>query len=151
ALAAGLKSPLFALTGVGLVGVAPNRNGWPWSALLAAAKVNSRREPAASALPRRRAEAASRAPYAVFSCIVGNEGMRARMLARLGPEAAEPLDEFLNLALQYDERHPPSLQGFLVWLRKLRLEIKRDQEHGRDEVRVLTVHGAKGLEAPIVF
>src|SRR5690606_25851693 len=77
--------------------------------------------------------------------------MRARMLARLGPEAAEPLDEFLNLALQYDDRNPPSLQGFLVWLRRLRVEIKRDQDHGRDEGRVMTVHGAKGLEAPIVF
>src|SRR5690606_31122666 len=106
---------------------------------------------AASRLRRWRAEADYRPPYEFFAGILGNEGMRARMLARLGPEAAEPLDELLNLALAYDDRHPPSLQGFLVWLRRLRLEIKRDQERGRDEVRVMTVHGAKGLEAPIVF
>ena len=73
------------------------------------------------------------------------------MLARLGAEAADALDEFLNLALAYDETAPPSLQGFLSWLRQGRREIKRDMEQGRDEVRVMTVHGAKGLEAPIVF
>ena len=151
ALAAVLKSPLFGLTDEDLLSFAPNRNGSLWSALLAAAKENPRLEPAASTLRRWRAEADYRPPYEFFANILENEGMRARMLARLGPEAAEPLDEFLNLALQYDERHPPSLEGFLVWLRKLRLEIKRDQEHGRDEVRVMTVHGAKGLEAPIVF
>ena len=151
ALASVLKSPLFGLTDEDLLSFAPNRNGSLWSALLAAAKENPRLEPAASTLRRWRAEADYRPPYEFFANILENEGMRTRMLARLGPEAAEPLDEFLNLALQYDERHPPSLQGFLVWLRKLRLEIKRDQEHGRDEVRVMTVHGAKGLEAPIVF
>src|SRR5690606_36150339 len=117
-----------------------------WSALLEAARSNSRLEPAASMLRRWRAEADYRPPYEFFAGILDNEGMRARMLARLGPEAAEPLDELLNLALAYDDRHPPSLQGFLVWLRRLRIEIKRDQERGRDEVRVMTVHGAKGLE-----
>ena len=73
------------------------------------------------------------------------------MLARLGAEAADAIDEFLNLALAYDDSAPPSLQGFLRWLREGQREIKRDMEQGRDEVRVMTVHGAKGLEAPIVF
>ena len=73
------------------------------------------------------------------------------MLARLGAEAADAIDEFLNLALAYDDSAPPSLQGFLGWLREGSREIKRDMEQGRDEVRVMTVHGAKGLEAPIVF
>ena len=77
--------------------------------------------------------------------------MRARLLARLGTEAADAIDEFLNLALAYDDGAPPSLQGFLAWLRDGTHEIKRDMEQGRDEVRVMTVHGAKGLEAPIVF
>ena len=76
---------------------------------------------------------------------------RQRFLARLGPEAADPLDEFLNLALAYDDAAPPSLTGFLAYLREVEREVKRDMEHGRDEVRVMTVHGAKGLEAPIVF
>ena len=77
--------------------------------------------------------------------------MRKRMLTRLGPEAAEAIDEFLDLALAYDRECPPSLQGFVDWLRSTDVEIKRDMEQERDEVRIMTVHGAKGLEAPIVF
>ncbi|HUI15686.1 MAG TPA: 3'-5' exonuclease, partial [Xanthobacteraceae bacterium] len=61
------------------------------------------------------------------------------------------LDEFLNLALDYERHEAPSLQGFLAWLREAHAEIKRDMEIKRDEVRVMTVHGAKGLEAPIVI
>ena len=47
--------------------------------------------------------------------------------------------------------HSPSLEGFLDWVAARLVEIKRDMEHGRDEVRVMTVHGAKGLEADIVI
>ena len=64
---------------------------------------------------------------------------------------ASALDEFLELALTYEQREPASLQGFLAWMRAADTEIKRDMEISRDEVRVMTVHGAKGLEAPVVF
>ena len=74
-----------------------------------------------------------------------------RFLSRLGPEANDVIDEFLNLALAYESRETPSLQGFVAWLRTASAEIKRDMEIARDEVRVMTVHGAKGLEAPIVI
>src|SRR3979490_2529772 len=73
------------------------------------------------------------------------------MLERPGAEAADAIDELLNLALAYDDGAAPSLQGFLSWLRQGTRVIKRDMEQGLDEVRVMTVHGAKGLEAPIVF
>ena len=73
------------------------------------------------------------------------------MLTRLGPEAAEAIDEFLNLALAYDREAAPSLQGFVNQLRAGDVEIKRDMEQQRDEVRIMTVHGAKGLQAPIVI
>ena len=73
------------------------------------------------------------------------------MLSRLGREADDPIDEFLALALAYQRGHAPSLEGFLHWLEAGGTEVKRDMEHGRDEVRVMTVHGAKGLEANIVF
>jgi len=73
------------------------------------------------------------------------------MLTRLGPEAAEAIDEFLDLALAYDRDAAPSLQGFIDKLRTDDIEIKRDMEQDRDEVRIMTVHGAKGLQAPIVF
>ena len=71
--------------------------------------------------------------------------------ARLGHEANDALDEFLELALGYERKAPASLQGFMAWLRAADTEVKRDMEISRDEVRVMTVHGAKGLEAPVVF
>ncbi len=72
--------------------------------------------------------------------------------ARLGPECEDALDELLAAALAYERRHGPSLQGFLHWLAAGEIDVKRDlDERGRDEVRIMTVHGAKGLEAPIVF
>src|SRR6202008_4778169 len=66
-------------------------------------------------------------------------------------EANDALDEFLELALNYERKAPASLQGFMAWLRSADTEVKRDMEISRDEVRVMTVHGAKGLEAPIVI
>jgi ATP-dependent helicase/nuclease subunit A len=90
-------------------------------------------------------------PFAFFAHVLGAGGGRRRFLARLGLEANDALDEFLNLALDYERHEAPSLQGFLAWLREARAEIKRDMEIKRDEVRVMTVHGAKGLEAPIVI
>ena len=73
------------------------------------------------------------------------------MLRRLGHEANDALDEFLELALSYERKAPASLQGFMAWLRAADIEVKRDMEIDRDEVRVMTVHGAKGLEAPVVI
>ena len=78
-------------------------------------------------------------------------GGRRRIFARLGVEAADALEEFLELALAYERQEPPSLQGFLAWLRPTEAMVKRDMEIERDEVRVMTVHGAKGLEAPVVI
>ena len=77
--------------------------------------------------------------------------MRLALVGRLGVDAGDAIDEFLNLALDYERISHPSLQGFLGWMRKADTEVKRDMERGRDEVRVMTVHGAKGLESNIVI
>ena len=77
---------------------------------------------------------------------------RQAMVARLGPEAEDPINEFLNLALDYDRRQVPSLEGFLAWFERDSTELKRDLEsEARDEIRIMTAHGAKGLQAPIVI
>jgi ATP-dependent helicase/nuclease subunit A len=97
-------------------------------------------------------------PFELFARLLGGAtagpaatGWQA-LLSRLGPEAEDPVDELLSLALAYERSHAPSLQGFLHWLDAGSAEIKRDLEQaGRDEVRVMTVHGAKGLQAPIVI
>jgi len=76
---------------------------------------------------------------------------RAKLLARLGREANDPIDELLNAALAYAATHTPSLQGFIQWFDAGEGELKREQGAGADQVRVMTVHGSKGLEAPIVI
>ena len=91
-------------------------------------------------------------PYELYAEILGAGGGRRALLARLGAEAEDPVEEFLGLALAYEREHAPSLQGFLHWLAAGETEVKRDfGARQRDEVRILTVHGAKGLEAPVVF
>ncbi len=90
-------------------------------------------------------------PYEFYARLLGPGGGRRDLIAHLGTEAGEPIDEFLGLALDFERDHQPSLEGFLHWLESGETEVKREMESGRDEVRVLTVHGAKGLEAPIVF
>jgi len=150
-LAAVLKSPLFDLDDDALIAIAPDRPGSLYKALLAAAKTDDRFVPAAEQLKSWRQIADYLPPYEMFVQILDRDGGRRKLLSRLGPEAAEAIDEFLDLALAYDDRAPPSLAGFLTALAETRHEIKRDLEHGQNQVRVLTVHGAKGLEAPIVF
>lgn len=89
--------------------------------------------------------------YEFFAEILGRQRGREKLLRRLGEEAADPIDEFLSLALSYQRTEATSLQAFLHWVEAGGAEVKRDMEQGRDEVRVLTVHGSKGLQAPIVF
>ena len=78
-------------------------------------------------------------------------GGRADFLARLGPKRTTRSTNSSISRSTYERRETPSLQGFLAWLRGRKSEVKRDMEMARDEVRVMTVHGAKGLEAPMVF
>ena len=80
----------------------------------------------------------------------GRPSGRQALIHRLGPAIADPLDELLVQALSYEENHAPSLQGFLSWFREGESEIKREITRGQ-AVRILTVHAAKGLEAPLVI
>ncbi|MGI9406507.1 MAG: double-strand break repair helicase AddA, partial [Hyphomicrobiaceae bacterium] len=151
ALATILKSPLLGLDDDDLLAIAHNRKGSLWQSLLKKGNGNEKYAAAAETLKRWRRRADYAPPFEFFSLLLDREDRRAAILERLGPEAGDAVDEFLNQAIQYDDNHPPSLQGFLEWLRAGGPEIRRDMEQGRDEVRVMTVHGAKGLEAPIVF
>jgi ATP-dependent helicase/nuclease subunit A len=78
-------------------------------------------------------------------------GIRKKMIARLGPEAGDILDEFLNFCLTEERTGLPGLGSFLSTLENAGPDIKREMDQTRDEVRVMTVHAAKGLEAPVVF
>ncbi|MTW18206.1 double-strand break repair helicase AddA [Rhodoplanes serenus] len=151
ALAIALKSPLFGFDDDLLFALAHGRRGSLWGALRRHATTRPEFAEAAARLDRCAAAARRHGPFGFFSWLLGAEGGRRRILARLGREANDALDEFLALALDFERRETPSLQGFVAWLRAAESEIKRDMEITRDEVRVMTVHGAKGLEAPLVF
>lgn len=90
-------------------------------------------------------------PFELLSEALGVLGGRAKLLMRFGPEAAEPLDELLSEALNYTLKEPASLQNFVQRLRLSGQAIKRETEAGGGEVRIMTIHGAKGLQAPIVI
>jgi len=96
-------------------------------------------------------------PYTLLSallaepCPTDERSGRRAIITRLGPEANDPMDELLALALQYEQAETPSLQGFLRWIKSGKTEIKRELEQALGQVRIMTVHGSKGLEAPVVI
>ncbi|KIU50882.1 MULTISPECIES: double-strand break repair helicase AddA [Bradyrhizobium] len=151
ALAVALKSPLFGLDDDDLFKLAYQRRGSLRAALAAQAATDERFAAALRRLEHCERRFTQETPFAFYAWLLGGDGGRARMLRRLGHEANDALDEFLELALSYERKAPASLQGFIAWLRAADTEVKRDMEISRDEVRVMTVHGAKGLEASVVF
>jgi ATP-dependent helicase/nuclease subunit A len=90
-------------------------------------------------------------PYELIERLLTRHGGRKALLARLGTEAEDGIDALLDQALSYERTEVPSLTGFLIWLDADEVEIKRQIDSASDQMRVMTVHGAKGLEAPIVF
>ncbi len=149
-LATLLRSPFFGLSEDDLYSLAHDRPGSLWNALRTRA-VEAPFSAISDQLKAWQARADFLSPYAFFAGILGNDNGRRQLVARLGPEAHDAIDEFLSLALQFEAGATPSLQSFTHWMRSQSQEIKRSMEQGTDEVRIMTVHGAKGLEAPIVF
>lgn len=147
-LAALLRSPLTGLSEDELYSLCVDRKGTLWQELTA------RREEFAFAhefLSEMLARADYAPPHEFYAHALSARGMKKRLLHRLGPEAEDSINEFLSLSLAYEALNSPSLEGFLHWIEQGEAEIKRDMERGRNEVRVMTVHGAKGLEADIVI
>ncbi len=146
-----LTSPLGGLTDDELSDIAIGRTGSLWDALRDRADERPSWRRAADFFAHLLGRVDYVTPFVLLSEALGPLGGRARLFARLGPEAAEPVDEMLNAALTYAGLHPPSLQGFLHWLRQSGAEVKREAEAAGNLVRVMTVHGAKGLQAPLVI
>ncbi|MCA0301940.1 MAG: double-strand break repair helicase AddA [Proteobacteria bacterium] len=150
-LAALLKSPLVGLDDDALFALAWKRPGALWSALRARAG----EPPFAAGVATlttwlQRADRTS--PFDFFAAVLGPEGGRRRLLERLGQQSADPIDELLARALQYQQAEGNSLQGFVRWFEEGGGEVKRDLDaNRRREVRILTVHASKGLQAPIVY
>ena len=145
-----LKSPIISMSEDDLLSLANGRTTTIWAALKKQAKGGNVFARAYEILSEHLGRADYQPPYEFFAGVL-NRGARKALIARLGSDAEDPIDEFISLALQFERSHTPSLQGFLHWVRSGATEIKRDMEITGSKVRVMTVHGAKGLEANIVF
>ncbi|WP_420960519.1 double-strand break repair helicase AddA [Brucella sp. IR073] len=152
-LAALLKSPLFALDDMQLFGLAHPREAG--QTLFERIAQEAEHDPALAAVHETlrgwRASADTMPVFEFYARILGAGGARRKLLARLGPEAGDVIDEFQNYALAAEKTGLPGLQAFLETLEAAAPEIKRELDQNRDEVRIMTVHAAKGLEAPVVF
>ena len=147
-LACVLKSPLIGFDDADLLRLAPRRPGALISALEAS---DAERDRTAAAKVRLWQSRAALPPFAFYARLLGEDGGRRAMEARLGAEACDALDEFLRLALDAERDGILTLAAFLATFEGIKFEIKRDMETLGDSVRVMTVHAAKGLEAKIVF
>lgn len=91
-------------------------------------------------------------PFELYSYVLNVQGGRRKFCERMGTEVEDGLDEFMNLTLDFEQEHIPSMQMFIHWIGKDDIEIKRELEQNtQDAVRVMTVHASKGLQAPIVI
>lgn len=153
-LATVLKGPFIGMSEEALFALAHNRQGARLLTRLGRDK-EGRRYAEWLAEWQRRTDRIT--PYTLLSsllaepCPQDSRSGRRAIASRLGPEANDPLDELLSLALQYEQGETPSLQGFMRWIKSGKTEIKRELEQAGGQVRIMTVHGSKGLQAPIVF
>lgn len=152
-LAAVLKSPLFNLDDQDIFDLAALRpEGMTLWHHLAQKAGDEPRFAAPFADLKSLAQLARNAPvHDFYARVLGPFGGRKRFLARLGTEVSDILDEFLSFALEHETTGLPGLSSFLATLEVESPEVKREQDKARGEVRIMTVHAAKGLEAPVVF
>jgi ATP-dependent helicase/nuclease subunit A len=141
-LASLLVSPLFGWSQEDLFEAAHGRPGPLWPHI---------RERAPAGLHAILAMADYATPHRFFETILsGPLDGRRKLVERLGPEARDPIEELLSSALDFEGNAAASLQAFLDWFARGDVEIVRDPSAPLDAVRVMTVHGAKGLQAPVV-
>lgn len=143
-----LVSPLFGLSQDDLYAAAFKRPGRLWSRIAADARFAE----AGAGLRALLARADFTTPYRFLEDILsGALDGRRKLMRRLGGEARDPIEELLNAALTFESEATPTLQRFLDWFDRDEVEVTRDPSAPLDAVRVMTVHGAKGLQAPLVI
>ena len=147
-LAEVLKSPLFGLDDDDLFELCYQRNGTLWASLTKNKKYSQTTEILLNLLKL----ADNMRPFELYTYILSKNGGRKKYFERMGYEAEDGIDEFLNLSLVFEQEHIASLQNFINWICEDDVEIKREMEQSKNNmVRMMTVHGSKGLQAPIVI
>jgi len=151
-LAALLVSPLIGWDQELLFKLAFGRKGRLWRALRTRANENDDFRLAYEALGELLRIADFTTPSIFIETILSGpmEGRR-KLYARLGLAARDPIDELMNSALEFERSEAASLDRFLAWFTRGTVDVQRDPGRSGNEVRVMTVHGAKGLEAPVVI
>lgn len=155
-LAALLKTPFCSLTDEDVYALAKGRRATLWTELRRRAEERSEWIVARTVLDWALAEGRRRQPFEFFAGWMGltdadGRSHRAKVLTRLGAEAEEALDEFLAQVMEAEQRGVRDLEALVADFAALDIVVKREMEGARREVRVMTAHGSKGLEAPIVF
>ena len=160
-LATVLRSPFINISEEQLFTLAHDRSGSLWSALKQSADANEGIWRNVFAyLDDVRTKVDAMPPFEFYKQVLdrpvrgpnhpSDNGWQA-LYRRLGSDAEDPIKEFLNLSLAYEQSHVTGLQAFLGWLDSGDIELKREMDQNREEVRIMTAHGSKGLQSWIVF
>ena len=148
ALAEVLKSPLFMLDDDDLFNLCYKRKGTLFNNIL---RQSQYKETAEKLKFLTNFSGFSR-PFELFNYVLVNLEGRKNFIARMGNEVEDVLDEFLNLTLAFEQKHTPSLEAFINWIVEDEVIVQKEMEQGEnDTVKIMTVHGSKGLQAPVVI
>ncbi|WP_068085121.1 double-strand break repair helicase AddA [Polycladidibacter stylochi] len=160
-LACVLKSPLFGLDDNDLFEIAHEEPGRPrpgtlWHMLLKKSETGelpamSKWQQVRARLEQWRDRADFVPPFEFYARILGADGFRLKFRERMGTEVDDVLDEFLSLTISCEQNGIQGLEGFINWLEQAPTQIKRELNAVTGQVRIMTVHGSKGLEAPFVI
>ena len=147
-LAEVLKSPLFNLNDDDLFELCWERKGSLWKSL----QSNEKYKDVAYSIENLLNKVDYMRPFDLYNYVLSERGGRKKYYSRMGLESEDGLNEFINLSLNFEIENIPTLQNFISWISSDDVEIKREQEQGENNmIRIMTVHGSKGLQAPIVI
>ena len=143
-----LKSPLCGFSEKKLFDLAQNRNKSLWLTLLSQ---KTEHIDILSFLNDLRSNVDFLRPYEILERTLINHNKRAAFSARLGLEVEESINALLEQARKFEKSHIPDLTSFILWMETDDVYIKRELETESTTIRVMTIHGSKGLESPIVI
>ena len=150
-LASALKSPMFGFDEQDIFSLMYNHSHSLWDELQRKAEDNPKYSTANKILNDLLSKVDKQTPYGLLEEMLSIHGGRKLLKGRLGDRCDDAIDTLLIQALDFEKTEVISLTHFLEWLSAERISFKRELSHNNNEIRVMTIHGAKGLESPIVI